>query len=96
MAAYSVTRAKHATLVISTVDTVTFGETNTGVRVHNRSTTAANVIYFTTNGATPTVAGDNTFCCPAGQSVTVPDSQFVGADVKLISATADPYSVIAV
>lgn len=75
MASYSVTRAKHATLSSTTVDTVTISGTYTHVEIVN--TSGSTTIYATVGvgGSTPsdpTAAGDNTFTVPAGTVRTVP------------------------
>ena len=86
--------ARHGTLTAATVATVVLSDTNTGVEVYNRS--SAGYIYFTVNNAAPTVAGNDTFVVGPGQSVSVPDAEVSSVNVKLISATADAYSVTAV
>ena len=103
MANYQVTRSKHATLTASTVDTVTVtpqgytaGNPQTGnqyaaLTVLNRD--AALLIYFTIDGTTPTVAGDNTYVLPPGNfaQMTLPiRGQGV---VNLISSGGAAYSV---
>ena len=93
MATYTVNQAKHATLTAATVDTVTFPDADHSVEVYNRS--AAGYIYFTTDNSAPTVAGDNTFVVGPGQALPIPDAAVESANVKLISATADAYSVTA-
>lgn len=93
MANYSVAKAKHATLVASTVDTVTL-TTNVGtVEVANRASSGAG-ISFTTDGSTPTVLGDDAYWVGPGGALTV---DLDGTDtVKLISTTTDAYSVTGV
>lgn len=93
MAAFTVALSKHATLAASTVDTVTLSVDYRSVEVVNRESSGAG-ISFTTDGSTPTVLGDNTFWVGAGQSVVV--ESFAADAVKLISATADAYSVTGV
>ena len=93
MASYTVARSKHATLTAATVDTVTIGG-NEAVEVLNRS--ASDTIYFTTDGSTPTVGGDDTFIVGAGQSVVIPGRRVSGEAVKLISSAAADYSVTVV
>lgn len=94
MASYAdVVRAKSATLVANTVDTVTFATNYGSAEVTNRATTGAG-IWFRTDGTAPTVAGDDAYWVGAGQSLTV---DLGSADsVKLISATADAYTVTGV
>ncbi len=95
MANYSVNRAKSATLVASTVDTITFPAFGTysanTVKVINRDTT--NPIFFVADGSTPTVAGDDCYCVPPGGSAVITLS---GGAVKVISGFASPYTVQAV
>jgi hypothetical protein len=97
MASYSVSLSKHATLVASTVDTVTLTTDRRTVEVAVRAPAASSAgIYFTVDGSTPTAGGDNTFWVAgiAGASLRVPS---LSTDaVKLISATADAYSVTGV
>lgn len=94
MASYSVALAKHATLAASTVDTVTLTADFKAVEVTNRATSGLG-ISFTVDGSTPTALGDNTFWVGPGQSLTVPSGASSDA-VKLISASADAYSVAGV
>lgn len=93
MATFSVAAAKHATLAASTVDTVTLTGSWDLVDVLNRGT---GTIYVTVgpDPADPTVAGDNTTVVPAGGVVTVEVSNRGSQKVKLISSTADAYSVM--
>lgn len=90
MASYSVNRAKSATLGVATVDTVTFPATYPylGVAVVNRDATSP--IFFTADGSTPTVAGDDCFCVAPGQTMQI---GFFGGAVKLIAAAAAAYTV---
>lgn len=98
MATSSTATAKHATLSASTMDTVTLTNPAKRVIIKNRSAVAGNTIYATINGADPTVAGDDTISVQAGESYITPANESflaaVDVVVKLISATADPYSVI--
>lgn len=90
MATYSVVRAKHATLVASTVDTINLSADHKVVQVHNRDGVSA--IYFTVDGTTPTVGGDDILVFPAAIGwVDVPVGD--NAAVKLISAGTPAYSV---
>ncbi len=88
MATYTVSRAKHATLVGSTADTVTLKPHENGVEVRNRAT--ADVIYVTFDGAVPTVAGNDSFYIAAGEIYYYrkPTTR-----VRLISSGAAAYSV---
>ena len=81
----------HGTLVGATVSTETFTADNADVIVvHFRSGTGP--IYFTVDGSTPTVAGADTFVVIAGaRTIRVPSSD--AQTVKLISTTADTYSI---
>lgn len=94
MADHSEARSKHATLSAATVDSVTLTTNFSHVEVKNRATTGAG-ISFTTDGSTPTALGDDTYWVGPGEWLVVP---FGGATdvVKLISATADAYSVTGV
>jgi hypothetical protein len=93
MASYSVTTAKHATLAANTVDTVTLSNTvytlATAVLVEVSNWHSSALIYFSTDGSTPTVAGNDTYVIGPGGSLTV-----AGYVVNLISASAAPYSVV--
>lgn len=94
MATDSANRSVHNTLTAATLDTVTLTGMWPAVEVVNRATTGDG-IYFTVDGSTPTVGGNDSFWVGAGQSVIVPNFEDE-AEVKLISATADAYSVIGV
>lgn len=90
MANYTANVAKSATLGVATVDTVTFPATypyNT-VTIVNRDGTSP--IFFTVNGATPTVAGDDCYVVDVHQSCV---ASFQGGAVKLIAAAAAAYTV---
>jgi len=95
MATYAAAKAKHATLTASTVDTVTLSNCS-NVEVLNRGTTE---LYFTVDGTTPTVAGDNCYIVQAGAALQVPGSSptyvqdRVAIAVKVISSAAVAYSV---
>lgn len=98
MATSSAASSKHATLTPATMDTVTLTNPAKRVLIKNRSTTAGNVLYATINGADPTSGGDNTISVCAGETYMTPDGESflaaVDVVIKLISATADPYSVM--
>lgn len=87
MATYSNITTKHATLVAATVDTLTFASA-VSPTIINRST--AGTIYARVDGSTPTSGGDGTIVITAG---AVWRSHVPTVTVKLISATADAYSV---
>lgn len=93
---YTVARAKHATMAAATtVETVTLTDLATKrgeVEVVNRDGVAA--IYFTVDGAAPTVAGDDCYVLPAAVgSLIVKSPANVAAVVKLISDGTPQYSV---
>lgn len=88
MAAYTVVRAKTATLVASTVDTVTLSHPFGAVEVTNLDGAAE--ITFTTNGTTPTVDADDAYTLPAEISARVVAG---GPVVKLISGGTPKYAV---
>lgn len=102
MAVYTANSAKHQTLTISTVDTVTLSAAGRRILIVNRD--AAGLIYVTAGGPTagnvadPTVAGDNTYVILPNTTLALPYPLNVGAatgqvSVKLISAAAAAYSV---
>lgn len=100
MAAHTAHVAQHATLGVSTVDSVLFTGSGTQIEVHNLS--AVNPIYVTTGltvagTADPTVAGDDTFVVPPTGKTTLPypvqASGLSTACVKLISVGAQVFSV---
>lgn len=93
MASYTVPAGEigvHETLVASTADSVTFTDDITEVEVLNRDGAAE--IYFTVDGSTPTVGGENCRVLPAaigGLELRVEH----GDVVKLISSGTPTYSV---
>lgn len=93
MANYTVTVSKHATLAAATVDSVTVGESRfDAIEVSNRDGAAE--IYFTVDGSTPTVGGDDTWALPAAVCSRVIAAPGDGAEVvKLISSGTPKYSV---
>jgi hypothetical protein len=86
---------RHGTLVAATVTTVTFSadaDTIDTVEVINRSGSAE--IFFTVDGTTPTVAGNDCEILPAAVgAVEVGVPGRASTVVKLISAGAPTYSV---
>lgn len=89
-------KAKHGTLTAATVATVTFAADYRVVMVTHRSSSDTNPIYFTVDGSTPTVAGDDTFVCMPGgwRSVASQNDNSDGSTViKLISTGTPAYSV---
>ncbi len=102
MASGSAFKTYHSTLAASTVDTVTLTAWTRYVLVVNKSTTATDIIYVTTDGSAPHDAGDNTFCVPAGTSKLLfnegvepePALGVAGSTVvKLISTGTPAYGV---
>lgn len=88
MTAQSAARAQHATLSAGSEDIVTLTAPNNGVEVINRS--SAGTIYARFDNTAVVAAADETYAIPPGQvfAWTGPCSI-----VRLISATADAYSV---
>ena len=89
-------KAEHGTLVAATVTTVTLEEANSDLVVVHM-TAGSGPVYFTVDGATPTVGGADEYVLHLGlpaRSVDIPLS--ATQTVKLISATADGYAVEAV
>lgn len=87
------TFSDHGTLVADTVTTVTLTEPGTTLLVINKS--ATDTIYYTFGaGATnPTVAGDDTYCCPPGAGKRHTQGFFATLIVKLISSGTPAFSV---
>lgn len=84
---------KHGTLSASTVATVALDGGFEAVELVNHGSDA---IYFSLDGTTPTVQGDDFFVAAAGGWVVEPDSDRAGAvSVKLISAGTPSYSLAA-
>lgn len=101
MATHTAVSAQHATLAASTMDTVTLSGAGARVVIKNRQTSVDSFIYATINGADPTVGADDTIVIPGGETYATPGGDHYGANpagadvvVKLISATADPYTVM--
>ena len=90
MANYSARLAKHATTGINVSDTITLIQDAMSVEVVNRST---NELYVRTDGAIPTVAGDDCEVLPSGASLLLPTPQSTTV-VSVISAAASNYSVV--
>lgn len=79
--------SRHVTLVASTVNTVVLDADYANIEVVNVTGTAS--VYFTVNGATPTVKGTGTVVLPAAiGGVTMPGYSGSGTatTVRLISA----------
>lgn len=82
----------HLTLTAATVDQVTLPGNYGRVEVLNRD--GSDEIYFTVDGATPTVGGDGTHVLPAQiGAVVVPSSGRGATVVRLISAGTPAYSI---
>lgn len=82
---------KHGTLVAATVTTSTLAGNAKFIEVVARGT---GDIFFTIDGTTPTVGGDDTYVCPQGQSCRVRNNDRNGSvDVKMISSGTPGYSV---
>jgi hypothetical protein len=99
MATYTAATVKHQTLAANVVDTVTLTFAGTAanlypdqVEVFVRGTT--DPIYWTADGSTPTVEGDNCYVSMPGNGLTVPCAT-APVTVKLKSAGAMAYSVTA-
>lgn len=86
--------AAHPTLTAATVASVTI--TSGGahhVTVTNHDSAAA--VYFTVDGSTPTVAGDDTYFVGPASSASVPADYGQALTVKLISSATPTVSVVA-
>ena len=68
MASGSASIAYHSTLSAGTVDTVSLDTWSKYLLIINKSTTATDVIYITTDGTEPEVEGDDTYCVLANSS----------------------------
>ena len=90
MATYSVNRAKHATLVAATVDTVNLSYSGSVIRVKNRGTVGD--IYFTVDGTTPVSGADEHYFLAPGENIVIDNAGGIGV-VKLISSGTPAYSV---
>lgn len=99
MASASAFKTYHGTLTANTVDTVSLTVWTRYVLVINKS---SDVIYATTDGSTPAVKGEDTYCVPANTSKLLfnegvepePALSVSGATVvKLISTGTPDYSV---
>lgn len=86
-------RTKHQALAVDTVATLTLTGSNRNIRVINHSLTTGDSVYFTVDGSTPTVKGDNTWAVGPGTDCTIRTSDHDGSvDVKLISHTTPDVS----
>jgi hypothetical protein len=94
MAAYSVARSKTATLVASTVDTVTFTDAGQhGIVIVNRSTTKN--IHFRLDGVDPALDGDECYMVAATGYAFFTWRTAI-TEVRLISDGAQKYTVMLV
>ncbi len=84
---------RHQTLVAATVATVNLTTNGSRIEVVNRSGTAE--IYFTTDGSTPAVGGNDTHVLPAaiGAVEVADDTAGANSVVKLISSGTPAVSV---
>jgi len=82
---------EHGTLVATTVSTVEITGNHENLVVVNHGTDA---IYFTVDGSTPTVAGDDTFVCLGGGYANAEARGSGPYSVKLISAGTPAFSVL--
>lgn len=84
---------KHVTLVAATVTTVTL-TVNAG-RIEVVNVDGASAVYFTVDGTTPTVAGDNTHVLPAAICALEVQDETAGVNstIKLISVGTPKISV---
>lgn len=92
MADHEVDVAVHPTLAADTVDTVTLTRDWPAVLIRARGDQD---IYYRTDGADPTVGGDDCRLVPAGLWVIVglPTRSNVRDTVKLIATDESPYTV---
>lgn len=93
MASYTVERAKTATLVASTADTVTFEHGYPRIEVVHQG--SSGVVYVRTDGTAATVAGDDCYVVMPGDAVYVPTGP-TPAEISVISASAVTYTVTGV
>ena len=84
---------EHGTLVAATVATVSVTGTHEEIVVVNHGSDA---IYFTVDGTTPTVQGDDTFVCLGGGFATAEARGAGPYSVKLISSGTPAYSAMGV
>jgi hypothetical protein len=85
----AIAKAKHATLVAATVDTVNFVASSQFYEVVNLS---AADIYVNLDGTEPVVAGDDSLVVRAGEAATLYVAQG-SSQVKLKSASGAEYHV---
>ena len=93
MASYTAAKSKHQTLAANTVDTVTLSQDHWYVEVSNWG---VDRLYFTVDGSTPTVGGDDTWVVGGGGSLRVATGGPSAEAYKLICASPNAYSVQAV
>lgn len=87
------TFSDHGTLVADTVTTVTLTAPGPALTVINRSSTDAIFYTFGSAPATPTVAGDDTYCCPPSAGRSHNQGAFAVLVVKLISSGTPSFDV---
>lgn len=100
MASGTAFKTYHSTLVADTADTVSLEAWTRYVLVINKS--ATDFMYATTDGSTPTVEGDDTYCIPPSTSKMLFNEGVepmpalglsAGTVVKLISSGTPDYGV---
>jgi hypothetical protein len=77
------------------VATITLTDDASHITVICRSATLTDTIYFTIDGSTPAVAGDDTYVAVPNVPGIAPASGISGNTVKLISNATPGYSVVA-
>lgn len=87
---YNVSRAKHATLVLLTVDTVNVSTYCNYITIYNGGGTD---IYSRMDGSSPTAGGDDTTRIPANTWRVLATPDPANVQVKLLSSVAVSYSV---
>jgi len=90
MATYNVARAKHATLVATTVDTVNFSIPFAYVRVTNRSGLGA--IWARADSTNPGVLADDSYLIDNNESKDIAVASVDNTHVKLVCGAAANYS----
>ena len=83
-------RIQHGTLVAATVATVTLDSDHSNVEILNRGT---DEIFFTVDGAAPTVDGNDVEIVPGGSALQVAAPKKGATVVRLISTGTPKYSV---
>jgi hypothetical protein len=84
-------RIKHGTLTANNVSTVTVDAFTSQITIVCRTLSAE--IFYTVDGSTPTVGGDDNYLCLGSRVVPTP-TYTSPTTVKLISTSNPNYSVI--